>query len=358
MIVDVSTPTLTEAVAKVAAVANHRSEMPVLSHIELAVDGDQLVISATDLFVQIRCTIPVHGAHETGNAIVHAKTLKRITGSLTDPDVTLATTGEAMTIRSGRRKLKIHTLDAGDFPANKRPGPDSVTLPGELVAQALGSIEHALATDQTREHLCQAGVTIKDGVLVTMATDGHRAAKFVRECDATDFSARIMVGAIKPILALCKGDDVEIDFGRQGSWVFASSNGVEIGYQEHQSDLAPIDSILKGLTQDGSTVVHVGELRRIVSGALSLGSDHCGGKLDIRESGEILIRIEDPKVGEAEDFCEAVATGNHLVGLNLAYLSDALKQFSGDVSIKITGELDPVMLFDEQLTAVIMPVRI
>jgi len=80
-------------------------------------------------------------------------------------------------------KRIVASLEAGwnplDFPHFQMPAsPDFWTIPESLLQEAIDACLPCISTEETRYHLNGVCFTTVDGQLVTVATDGHRLARF------------------------------------------------------------------------------------------------------------------------------------------------------------------------------------
>ena len=177
--------TFTAALDRVGKVIEKRNTVPILSHMLVRTGDRTAVLAGTDLDMEARTTIEAEVEAE-GAATFPVDLVAGFARKLPAGKVTLELKGGSLTVRSGRSRITVPSLDAGDFP--ELP-PDPAAASFELEAgQLLALIERtafAISTEGTRYYL--NGIYLHapvDGevVLRAVATDGHRLARHQIAC--------------------------------------------------------------------------------------------------------------------------------------------------------------------------------
>ncbi|NTU84505.1 MAG: DNA polymerase III subunit beta [Chloroflexales bacterium] len=156
-----------------------KSTMPVLANVLLATDGARLKLVGTNL--EIATTHWIGGqVVEAGEVTVPAKLLSDVVGQLPNEPVsiTLDPRIQTITLECGPFTTRIKGIEADEFPAipsldGRTP---AVTLPPDVLGEALSQIVFAAATDDSRPVLAGVFVRLKDQLLTLQAADGFRAA--------------------------------------------------------------------------------------------------------------------------------------------------------------------------------------
>jgi DNA polymerase-3 subunit beta len=160
-----------------------KSTIPILSNILLdAKDGD-LAITATDLDMTFRATVP-GDVRENGKLTVNAKVFQRIC-AVADAEIECSAEpshGESpsygqLLIRSGRSRWSIETAPAEQFPEMpKNPHKNQSAVPFKTLSKAIKMVAFAITQEQSRFTLSGAKTILKDNKLTMVTTDGHRLA--------------------------------------------------------------------------------------------------------------------------------------------------------------------------------------
>jgi DNA polymerase-3 subunit beta len=149
--------------APMQGIVERKTTIPVLSHLLLTARGDKLHLAATDLDVSLTSWCEADVKREGGIA-VQAKKLVEIIRSLTGEEVLLVQEEpRVLSIRAGKSRFKIHGLAPDDFP----------TLP---TVEDGRRVEIPFAEFRRMVAKILFAVSVKEGSLEMVATDGHRLA--------------------------------------------------------------------------------------------------------------------------------------------------------------------------------------
>lgn len=168
-----------EAVNACARAINPRSPLPILSHLLLEASGSQVKLTATDLDVGLSINLDAE-ILEPGSITCPAKLMQEIVSKFPAGKVELNTLSEGrMQLSCGSSKFELSTLPAEEFP--NLPDLDetsSAQLPQSSLKSAIRQVAVAAASSQEESRAVMTGihVTLKDGTLTLVATDGRRLA--------------------------------------------------------------------------------------------------------------------------------------------------------------------------------------
>src|SRR5712692_4125270 len=150
-------------------VVEPRQTLPILANVLLESDGDTLRLTATDLEVGARVSVP---------AKVPAG------GSITLPAAGLSLKVQDnawVALRCGGASYKLVGLGAADFPAvSSGEAATWITLDGKLLRDMLAQTTFAISHDESRYALNGVLFAIQEREIRLVATDGHRLALAVR----------------------------------------------------------------------------------------------------------------------------------------------------------------------------------
>ena len=167
---------LTE-LAPMQGIVERRTTIPVLSHILLAAEGDQVRVAATDLDVSLTswCQAEVQGH---GGIAVQARKFLEIIRAVDHDEVDLKLEDEKrLAISAGRSRFKINGLSPEDFPTLPEVGESEATeIPFADLKRMVSKVIFAVSTEESRFQLNGALLQFKEGAIEIVATDGHRLA--------------------------------------------------------------------------------------------------------------------------------------------------------------------------------------
>jgi DNA polymerase-3 subunit beta len=157
------------------ATAGRSGALPVLGGVRLAVTGDQLQVTGTDLDMTITVSAAVSGEAD-GVVVAPGRLVTDIVRALEPGAVNIDADEEELRIASGRSHFMVRTHPAGDFPRLPVPSGDSVTLPVEGLAEALRQVTRAASGEDSRPILTGVLMVAEGDGLRLVATDSYRLA--------------------------------------------------------------------------------------------------------------------------------------------------------------------------------------
>lgn len=151
---------------------------PLLSHILLTLSDNQLLLTATDLEIEITARIPCVTTQSEGSITVPAKKIVDIIRSLEDnANPCLRLDEGVISIREGRSLFKLATLPAENYPRTQDEMSDlELTVPTVAFTRLLQSTHFALSQQDVRVFLNCLLLEVESTGLTAVGTDGHRMA--------------------------------------------------------------------------------------------------------------------------------------------------------------------------------------
>jgi hypothetical protein len=206
---------LQKALGAVVRIVPNRTTMTILGHVLVRAEKSGLTLTATDLEVGVRTSIPAEVA-KTGATTVPAKLLAGVVGELNEDSVSFALKDDRLRISAGRSNTTLATTAADEFPPGPQPADgEPIRLPGEELLTAIGQVRPAVSTDEARAVL--TGVLVRlDGERLTLATtDGHRLVE--RRMDGVKSTPETAIVPVKALVELSRAfkdetGDIEMQF--------------------------------------------------------------------------------------------------------------------------------------------------
>jgi DNA polymerase-3 subunit beta len=168
-----------DAVNACARAINPRSPLPILSHLLLEASAGQVKLTATDLDVGLSVKLDAEIQSE-GSITCPARLMQEIVSKFPAGKVELHTLNEGrMLLSCGSSKFELSTLPAEEFPS--LPDLDetsSAQLPQSSLKSAIKQVAVAAASSQDESRAVMTGIhlTLEEGSLTLVATDGRRLA--------------------------------------------------------------------------------------------------------------------------------------------------------------------------------------
>lgn len=169
---------LVNIIGKIQSIVPSKPSSPILANVLLEAIDDQLIVSATDLSVSIRCYSPATIVEE-GSIALPARRFFQLVRELTAPQIKIsAQTSESAEITTGSSVFKIHGMNKAEFPQI----PDLTGSPGFSITHAtlkemLTKTVFSAAREDSRYTLNGVQMQIANQRATFIGTDGKRLAK-------------------------------------------------------------------------------------------------------------------------------------------------------------------------------------
>jgi DNA polymerase-3 subunit beta len=157
-------------------VVEKKSTIPILSNVLLEARGDQVVLTATDLELGIRCSCPARVRKE-GAGTIPARRLAEYVRLLPDVDVNVKfLENQWASVVCGRSRTRIAGMSRESFPELPATPSLLATVPASELAAVIGRTMFAISSEESRFSLNGALLVLREKGLAMVATDGHRLA--------------------------------------------------------------------------------------------------------------------------------------------------------------------------------------
>jgi DNA polymerase-3 subunit beta len=213
----VNVKALRGAMKAMTAVVEARTTVPICQMVLVSSSPGAMSMTSTDLEMEIRQQVDLEdpGSNKAMAFCVDARTLEKIAAKLPADGVAMleADGNTGISVKCGRSRFKLPTLDVADFPIMPTPDWDAeFEMPSGDLTALIDSVRFAISTEETRYYLNGIFVHVprdSDGEGERMfgaATDGSRLARF--DCAPADGSAQMpdiilprkMVGILDQLL--------------------------------------------------------------------------------------------------------------------------------------------------------------
>ena len=343
--------------------------LPVLEHVLVRASGTEVELSATDLEVSLRASVPAKVENE-GATTVPLKLLLSWLGlsSGEGKELSVARSGEKerFLVQCGNAKTTLSGISADDFPAlpevERR---HDITFSADVFKKVLARATFAAASSGVRPVLSGLFFSFDgSGNNVIVGTDSYRLSELSVAPDAIEgevsaiVPARAMTDVERLLSAASK--DIRFVFGDNQVDVFfggfqLTSRLIEGNFPEY-SRIIPKEF-------SGKVAVSRKEFLRAIRQA-SVFAFSGSGSVKIAPTGTDLVRIftEENEVGSGESAVESNNTGEvPEVLVSVQYLLDAVMAFGGDdLVLQFGGALTPIVLSsasDDGFLHLVMPLK-
>lgn len=331
----ISREALLRPLTLVAGVVERRQTLPVLSNVLIQVGQEEVALTGTDLEVELIGRTVATRVDEPGGVTVPARKLMDICKSLPDQaEIQLSLEDGRAVLRSGRSRFTLSTLPVAEFPSiEDSQGSVELSLPRGMLKHLIDATSFAMAQQDVRYYLNGMLLEMRDNLIRTVATDGHRLAVCSRSAELNVESPQKLIVPRKGILELVR----LLDDGEDPVSLTLGASHI----RAHTGDFTFTSKLVDGKFPDYERVVPRGgdkvfiadraELRQVLSRTAILSNEKYRGVRLHLEEGNLKVMANNPEQEEAEENIAIEYSGDALeIGFNVGYLVDVLNAIDED----------------------------
>lgn len=361
MKITIDQSSLAEGLNKIQSAISSRPTIPILSNVHLVALDNSLVLTATDLDISVTTTIACSVERE-GSTTLPAKKLTQIIRQLPSFPVTIDTDmSHISSISCQHSFFKIQGISDLEFPIdNELDNPRVFTLSNHKLRKMLDNISYAVSLDDTRVVLMGILLSVREGTLTSVATDGRRLALMETSLDTDENLDGDTILPIKMVNELQK--------------LLSSEGEVKVSLSESRAAFTTNHTVMRTKLIEGNypnyrQVIPSGftemieipreELSKAISRVSLILSDSGASVKLAMTSKSVLVSA----VSNTDESSEPIAVnyiGTPLtISLNPAYIQEPLKRLEcNNITFKFNDKVSPIGVFgDEGYLYVIMPMR-
>jgi DNA polymerase-3 subunit beta len=357
---------LLSALQSVIGVVERRQSLPILSNLLLVAQDDELVITATDLELQVERHVQVQNL-TPGKTTAPARKLHDICRGLPEgATIAMELNQSRLTVKSGRSRFVLATLAAEEFPLLGAGGSETkLTLSGKELKELLVRTQFAMAQQDVRYYLNGLLLEVRANRVRTVATDGHRLAMAELQKETNVKKDLAVILPRKTVLELQR----LLEAGEAEVTLHLSANQVQVDLD----GLKLTSKLIEGRFPDYERVIPEGsdktlraerqKVRAALARAAILSNEKFRGvRLSLADK-TLRIQTQNPEQEEAEEEVEVQYEGTALeIGFNVSYLLDSLDAIDGDEFVMELRSPDASgLVYDAAGNAnkyVVMPMRL
>ena len=347
-------------------VVERRQTLPILANVMLVADQGELILTGTDMEVELVSTVPA--AIETGGSItLPARKMMDIVKALpSGATCSMALSGEKFQLRSGKSKFLLATLSVNEFPTlSNQEAEYEVSLKADSLAALIDSTQFAMAHQDVRYYLNGLLLDAEGSVIRAVATDGHRLAyheapllseldakhQFILPRKGVHEIRRVLADSTEPVVLKASAGQVRLEFGNQR----VTSKLIDGNFPDYER-----------VIPKGSKFAALGDrvtLKDGLSRASVLSNEKFRGIRICFEKDLMRAEAHNPEHEEAQEEIEIDYQGDTVeIGFNVGYLIDALNVLDTE-TVKIRfSDADSSCLItaedDDSAKYVVMPMRL
>ncbi|WP_281981338.1 DNA polymerase III subunit beta [Azonexus hydrophilus] len=359
--------TLLAPLQSVSGIVERRHTLPILSNVLLEKKGDQLILLATDIEIQITTSTTCTGGEGDGAVTVGARKLQEILRSLPDStEITVNLEDKRLQVKGGKSRFNLQTLPADDFPRMTLSEGDTkqFTITQKAFRQLIAKTQYGMAAQDVRYYLNGLLLLVEGKELRAVATDGHRLAYASVEIE-TELPRQEMILPRKTVLELNR---LLVD-SDDALNITLSSNQVRFAF----GNIVLVSKLIDGKFPDYERVIppslrnHMTVGRQMLMQAMQraaiLTNEKFRGVRVVLGENSLKLIAANAEQEEAQEEIEVQYTGEPIdVGFNVGYLLDVLNNVHSDEIQWSFNDANSSALItvpgNDRFKYVVMPMRI
>jgi DNA polymerase-3 subunit beta len=340
-----------------------RQTLPILGNVLIEAQEAGLRISATDLEVGARVSVPATVARPGAITLVARKLLELVRELPAHPITLKLQESGWVQLLCGPATFRLVGLPAEEYPPLESGEPNgAVTVDGGRLRALVSRTSYAMSQDESRPFLNGLYFVVKKGELRLVATDGHRLALGKVPAEASvEMSGIVPRKAVQELGRVLTGSEEAALAIRDGQFLLRTP-GFVLTSKLIEGTFPSYEQVLPKAHPRRVTVEReslIAALRRV-----SVVADDRTRPIRLTVGAASLrLSAQSQELGEGEEVLSAESAGEELtIGFNARYVLDALGPMEGDrVVIELKDALSPGVFksaSDQEHLCVIMPMRI
>jgi DNA polymerase-3 subunit beta len=351
---------------QIVSVIEKRQTMPILSNVLIVIDDDQLILTGTDLEIQIIAKIDIKLA-TPGSITVPARKFLDICRLLPNgAEIKFEQQDDKVKILSNRSRFSLSCLPADNYPEfSESELENQFFINAGKFKKALDKTIFCMANQDVRYYLNGLLLNISNSKIKLVASDGHRLSIYEDFLDqGTGYEARIIFPR-KGVLELSRLlDDPDTELK-----VEFSSNNIRIFIKNLIFSAKLVDSKYpdfgKVFQQEFFNPIHIQKQilkDALIRVAILSNEKFKGVTLDITPDS-LRISTHNPEHDEAEEELFIEYVGEPLsIAFNAQYLLDAVSNLDSELAVLTIASNASSCFIDEPNACVykfiVMPMRL
>ena len=351
-----------DLIGNIQNVVSQKATIPILSNFLIEAIGSELVLTATDLTVGVRCRTKAKVIEE-GATTLPARRFFHLIRELTAPHIEFSSNAsEVAEVVAGGSKFHINGMSKSEFPAL----PDmkearQLRVSTELLKEALNRTAFSVSREDHRYILTGVLMQIGGGMLTVVGTDGKRLAKLEHSVSIDkDFNGQYVLPlkAVEEIAKIADDEDVSIYLMKDKIAVDASN--ITIITKLLSGEYPDVNRVIPQ-NSDIKVSLHREEMTSLLR-QISLFTPDVNHSVKFNfESGNLNLTANYTEIGNAKVNMPVNYNGEPLhIAFNPGFFLDILRHSKDEtVTLELTDAYNPGIITDSSSAlCVLMPMRL
>lgn len=365
MKVEILQEELLRAVTLVLRAVSSRSQLPILTCIKLEAAKTELILTASDLEIGIRCAV-VAKVIETGVVAIPAKTLSDLLISLRPGKMSLEVEGTELKVVASGFKGELLIQGAAEFPILPEVGEPILIVKGEALLKATGRVSFASAKDSLRPVLTGTMLELTTPPQL-VATDGFRLAVSSLSIQGAGTSEAktilLPTRALLEVTRIMKEGEIKVGYNIESRQVIFEQESMLFVSQVIEGNFPDYTKILPKEFECRIEISREDFLASVRTAMVFARDNSQMMRLGV-EGGEVVVKAQAGASGSGESRVAAKVEGEGMeVVFNAKYILDYVGLLSSqEIWIGLGGKLAPGMFAEseekrDEAYYVVMPIN-
>lgn len=351
----------------VSGVVEKKQTLPILSNVLLTIKDNKLLLTGTDLEIELVGFVSVQALHADGSTTVSARKLFDICRTLPEgSDIRLVLEKSNLVVRAGESSFRLNTLPPQDFPnLDQSEYPVKFSILQIQLKSLLTKTYFAMGQQDVRHYLNGAFLDIGRQSIKCVAADGHRLALTTIEDERIGHAEAKIILPRKSVLELIRLLNTD---GDQEAAISTGNGRFQIVTNDYTFTTKLINAQYPDyhrLIPAGSSVAIAERdaIKQALTRTSILSNEKFRGVRFQIEPTKLRISANNSDQEHAEEDLPLTYNGNNIeIGFNVAYLLDVVSSITAkSISCAFTDPNNGVLIKpieEDDSLYVVMPMRL
>lgn len=349
----INTKHFSNAVEKLSPVCTNKIK-PVLSGIKLLFKENTLFLTATNLKLFVKISVPLISLDEEITFVVDAKTLYDVCKNLNEENTELFFHENVLTIKN-TGTLKLPAMSSSDFPDDKFDFIDeTIQLPAESIKKTLEKVIFCTASDSYMENFRAIFFDKEEEFLNLVATDSYRLALGKIKVSAKFDSILIPVEAAKQIIKFSSECKENIEMQIMPNIIHLKFNEISMFVRTLNIQFPDYKKIL---SKEGFEEITIN--KELLNKNLRFNNVVANSTVKFEfQNNNLTISCNSKERGQAKTIMSVNSNVLETLSFNIKFLLEGIKFFENEeITIYLKKNDKPMFLSEGNYLQMIMPIR-
>ncbi len=359
--------TLKDSLSYLQKAIPNKPQLPILSSIYFNLEGADLTLAATDLYLGVRTKNKVNN-NKSLEMVIPGNTFKDIIYSFEQGNVILEEQEKSLMIKSKKSEVKIPIQNAEEYPDFPTVDGETFELSSKILKQIKNLASFAASTDQARPVLTAIMLNFTPKGLDVVATDGFRLSILNYEQIKTEKERSLLVpvkafNEVFRIVSQAEASKAVLQVSQELKQIKFAVNETEIFVRLIEGDYPPYEKIMP-TAFNSELVIDGEELKRELNRAHILAKEASNiVKLSFKDE-KMVIKSSSPAYGkyQGEVYLDNKTNTADQIAFNANYMLDFLNSVKPEqIWFGMNESLKPAMIKVDGIDNfkyVVMPFRV